>query len=63
VQIASICSRLPDQFERREPLSPDEFTAMVTAMCGRYATLRQAIEQMADEEIRELRRMVKARCK
>jgi hypothetical protein len=54
-------SRAHDQLESGGPLSPDEFSAMINAMCGRYATLRQAIEQMADDEVRELRRMVRAK--
>ncbi len=42
-----------------QPLSADEFNAMVRTMCGRYGVLRQAIEEMAESEIGELRRMVR----
>jgi hypothetical protein len=49
------------QFEGDERWSPSEFNTLVTAMCGRYGVMRQVIEEMADEQLGELRRMVKAR--
>jgi hypothetical protein len=57
VQALSIA---PQQDLHNEPLSHEEFSAMVTAMCGRYGVLRQAIEEMAESEIRELRQQMKA---
>jgi hypothetical protein len=60
VQVLSIA---PQQvpIEADEPWSADEFNALVTAMCGRYGVMRQAIEDTADDQLRELRRMMKAR--
>jgi hypothetical protein len=58
LQVASIVPQ-EGQHERHQPLSAHEFDAMVTAMCGRYGVLRQAIENMAESEILELRRMVR----
>jgi hypothetical protein len=60
VQISSVPLQPRDQVESREPLAADEFQAMITTMCGRYGTLRQVIEEMADEQLRELRQMLKA---
>jgi hypothetical protein len=51
----------PQQDEFDEPWSAAEFDAMLTAMCGRYESLRQAIEDLADEQLQELRRLLKAR--
>jgi hypothetical protein len=59
VQVLSISPQV--QFEADEPWSVDEFNALVTAMCGRYGVMQQAIEDMADDQLRELRRMMKAR--
>ena len=59
MQVLSIAPQV--QFEADEPWSADEFNALVTAMCGRYGVLQQAIEDMADDQLRELRRMMKAR--
>jgi hypothetical protein len=59
VQVLSIAPQV--QCEADEPWSVDEFNALVTAMCGRYGVLQQAIEDMADDQLRELRRMMKAR--
>jgi hypothetical protein len=60
VQVLSI---VPQEVEldRDEPWSADEFNALVTAMCGRYVAMRQAIEEMADDQLRELRQLMKAR--
>jgi hypothetical protein len=59
VQVLSIAPQQA-QFEDDEPWSLAEFDAMVTAMCGRYGVLRQAIEELADDQLAELRRLLKA---
>jgi hypothetical protein len=59
VQVLSIAPQV--QCEADEPWSAAEFNTLVTAMCGRYGVMQQAIEEMADDQLRELRRMMKAR--
>lgn len=60
MQVLSI-SPQQGQFEADEPWSLDEFNALVSAMCGRYGVMRQVIEEMADDQLHELRLMMKAR--
>jgi hypothetical protein len=59
VQLLSTCPPVSPG-EYRTPLTADEFSAMVTAMCGRYGAMRQQIEQMADDELRALRSLLNA---
>ena len=59
MQLLSTCPPVSPG-ECHTPLTPEEFGAMVTTMCGRYGALRQQIEQMADDELRALRSLLHA---